>query len=75
VRRRRRARRLLVAVALAMLGLAIVGVLVWRTLRRAAEVPPPQSLTAPTPMDEDFSVAERRGLEDILKRKGAGAQQ
>jgi hypothetical protein len=58
-----------------MLALAIVGVLVWRVLRRAAEMPPPQSLSVPTPMDEDFSAAERRGLEDILKRKGAGAPQ
>lgn len=58
-----------------MLTVAIIGVLVWRVVWRTSEMLPPQSLSAPTPMDEDFSAAERRGLEDILKRKGAGGQQ
>jgi len=64
-----------VAVVLAMLALALAAAVVWRVLQRASVSQPIVSPSAPTPEGEDFSAAERQGLDEILKHKGAGVQQ
>jgi hypothetical protein len=64
-----------VAVVLAILALALAAAVVWRDLQRASVSQPIVSPSAPTPEGEDFSAAERQGLEEILKHKGAGVQQ
>jgi hypothetical protein len=64
-----------VAVVLAMLALALAAAVVRRALQRASVSQPIVSPSAPTPEGEDFSAAERQGLEEILKHKGAGVQQ
>lgn len=60
--------------ALAAVGLA--GVYLWRVLQKPSAPAAHQVLhaeTAPSHPGEEFSPAERHELDDVLKRKGAGA--
>ncbi len=77
--RRRRSQLALVLVAAAV----IVGVCLWRVARPLHSVIPgavaPGRVQQPgapiTHGGEDFSAAERQGLEDVLKRRAAGPHQ
>jgi ABC-type sugar transport system substrate-binding protein len=82
VAKRRKRGRLVVTLILACAAV-LVAAAVWRcwpTLfseprsePRQVEQPKPGAL--PKSGGEDFSAAERQGLEDVLKRHGAGKQQ
>ena len=71
-RRRRRAPTLIWI--LSLLALAVGGVVAFWAVRHLSSAPlradPPPA--APARGEEDFSAAERRELEGILKRKGGG---
>ncbi|MFI5398829.1 MAG: hypothetical protein ACHQ9S_25145 [Candidatus Binatia bacterium] len=79
VTKRRRSGRVVVALMLAGAAL-LVAVAVWRTWPVPPAEPRPEASHAEQPKprapsksdSEDFSAAERQGLEDILKRHGAG---
>ena len=82
VAKRRKPGRLVVTLILA--GAAVlVAAAVWRSWPALFSEPrsEPQQVEQPKPGalpnsdSEDFSAAERQGLEDILKRHGAGKQQ
>jgi hypothetical protein len=79
--KRRRHRNWLVFLAL-VASAALVGAYLWRAVQPSQ--PPPtssevpsgvQQPSAPASVGEDFTAAERQGLEDALKRRGAGKQQ
>jgi hypothetical protein len=79
--KRRRHRNWLVFLALVAVA-ALVGAYVWSALRPSQ--PPPVSPevpsrveqpNAPAQGEEDFTAAERQGLQDALRRRGPGKQQ
>jgi hypothetical protein len=79
--KRRRHRNWLVFLAL-VASTAFVGAYLWSALRPSQ--PPPVSPEAPSRVQqpnapaqggEDFTAAERQGLQDALRRRGAGKQQ
>jgi hypothetical protein len=80
--KRRKRGRLVVTLILACAAV-LVAAAVWRGWPTLFSEPrsEPQHVEQPKPSDlpksdsEDFSATERQGLEDILKRHGAGKQQ
>ena len=79
--KRRRHRNWLVFLAL-VASAALVGAYLWSALQPShpPQVPEQapsrvQQPSAPANGAEDFTAAERQGLEDALKRRGAGKQQ
>ena len=79
--KRRRHRNWLVFLAL-VASAALVGAYLWRALQPSHLPPAPeqepsrvQQPSAPASGGEDFTAAERQGLEDALKRRDAGKQQ
>jgi hypothetical protein len=79
--KRRRHRSWLVFLAL-LASAAFVGAYLWSALGPSQPPPAPtempsrvQQPNAPAQGGEDFTAAERQGLEDALKRHGAGKQQ
>jgi hypothetical protein len=82
VAKRRKPGRLVVTLILACAAVLLASA-VWRNWPRLFSEPrsEPRQVEQPKPGDlpksdsEDFSAAERQGLEDILKRHGAGKQQ
>jgi hypothetical protein len=82
VSRRKKDRTSLVAGLLAIVALAVTAAVLWRWVS-----PPPERATLPVPAarvstpgnpvaqtGEDFSAAERRRLDDILRQKSRGEQ-
>jgi hypothetical protein len=79
--KRRRRRTWLACLAL-VIAAALVGAYLWLALQPSYPPPAPsevpsrvQQPSAPANGGEDFTTAERQGLEDALKRRGAGKQQ
>jgi hypothetical protein len=79
--KRRRHRNWLAFLAL-VVSAALVGAYFWRALQPSQPPPAPEQAPsrvqqpgAPAGGGEDFTAAERQGLEDALKRRGAGKQQ
>ncbi len=79
--KRRRRRNWLVFLAL-VAAAALVGAYVWSALRPAQPASAPteipsrvQQPRAPATHGEDFTAAERQGLQDALRRHGAGKQE
>jgi hypothetical protein len=79
---KRRRRRTWLAFLALVISAALIGAYLWRALQ-PSQLPPapsevPSRVQQPSPPargGEDFSAAERQGLEDALKRRGAGKQQ
>jgi hypothetical protein len=79
--KRRRHRNWLVFLAL-VASAAFVGAYLW-SARQPSQLPPispeppsrVQQPSTPTNGGEDFTAAERQGLEEVLKRRGTGKQQ
>jgi hypothetical protein len=79
--KRRRHRNWLAFLAL-VISAALVGAYLWSALQPSQPPPTPsqapsrvQQPSAPARGGEDFTAVERQGLEDALKRRGAGKQQ
>jgi hypothetical protein len=79
--KRRRHRKWLVFLAL-VASAAFIAAYLWSALGPSQPLPAPtdtpsrvQQPGAPTNGGEDFTAAERQGLEDALKRHGGGKQQ
>ena len=79
---KRRRRRTWLAVLVLMISAALIAAYLWRALQPSQ--PPPareqapsrvQQPSAPANGGEDFTAAERQGLQDALKGGGAGKQQ
>ena len=79
---KRRRRRAALVILVLVIGGVVAGTYIWRTMQPPHAVPtgtaspshvqPPNAAVAPS--GEDFSAAERQGLEEVLKHRGAGKQ-
>ena len=80
---KRRRRRNWLAVLVLTISAALIAAYLWRALQPQPHPPPAfrevpnqvQQPSAPNDSGEDFTAAERQGLQDALKGRGAGKQQ